>query len=206
VGYALHSPGITWNAAVCLSDVEVLPGVPWLKVAPVVMRYIYGVARECAAKDPKGRMASISCTLPATHPLRIVIERRLVHKNDPYAWYLRLPDVGAFLRHVGPVIERRLAQSPFAGHTGTLRVSFYRTGVRLAFEEGRLIAADNYVPRHGEEDHAGFPGHTFLQLLFGYRDLDELEYAFVDAWAGDEARVLLPILFPKQPSFIWPLA
>jgi hypothetical protein len=47
---------------------------------------------------------------------------------------------------------------------------------------------------------------VFLQLVFGYRSLDEL-----DAWFPDcrirtnEARVLLDVLFPRQPSFLWPV-
>jgi len=33
-----------------------------------------------------------------------------------------------------------------------------------------------------EETDAGFPDLTFLQLVFGYRDSDELDYAFPDCW------------------------
>jgi hypothetical protein len=48
---------------------------------------------------------------------------------------------------------------------------------------------------------------TFLQLLFGYRSLDELAYAFPDCVArNDGARLLLDTLFPKQASNIWPVA
>jgi hypothetical protein len=51
-----------------------------------------------------------------------------------------------------------------------------------------------------------FPGQTFLQLLFGYRSLDELEGAFWDCQVRTgETRALLNILFPRQPSDVWPL-
>jgi hypothetical protein len=48
---------------------------------------------------------------------------------------------------------------------------------------------------------------VFLQLLFGYRSLEELEYAFADCYSETpEAAVLLNVLFPKQASNVWPLA
>jgi len=38
-------------------------------------------------------------------------------------------------------------------------------------------------------------------LLFGYRSLNELKYAFADCWYGsDEVYALLNALFPKQSS------
>jgi hypothetical protein len=55
-----------------------------------------------------------------------------------------------------------------------------------------------------EEGDAWFPDHSFLQLLFGYRSLGELEHAFPDCAARDPAtRVLLEGLFPKRPSYTW---
>ena len=59
-------------------------------------------------------------------------------------------------------------------------------------------------PRHEDQGSAAFPGLTFLQLLFGYRTLDELQAAFTDCWVeDDDARALIEALFPKQPSAVW---
>ena len=53
---------------------------------------------------------------------------------------------------------------------------------------------------------ATFPDLTFLQLLFGFRSLRELEAAFPDCLVRTpEARALLNALFPKTPSDIWPV-
>jgi hypothetical protein len=46
---------------------------------------------------------------------------------------------------------------------------------------------------------------VFLQLLFGYRGLDELRDIFPDVWAADTAVPLLRTLFPAQPSWVVPL-
>jgi len=51
-----------------------------------------------------------------------------------------------------------------------------------------------------------FPDLTFLQLLFGFRALAELEAAFPDCIVRtNEARALLDALFLRTPSDVWPL-
>ncbi|MBM3934826.1 MAG: hypothetical protein FJ319_11100 [SAR202 cluster bacterium] len=49
-----------------------------------------------------------------------------------------------------------------------------------------------------------FPEHTFVQVLFGFRSVEDLEYAFPDCiMSSDESRLLLNILFPKRASKVW---
>jgi hypothetical protein len=141
------------------------------------------------------------------HPFLRVVRGRMPAEARPYAWYLRVPDLPAFLRHIAPVLEERLANSVAPGFTGELKLSLYRRGLRLTFDAGRLVTCEAWRPRHEDQGSAAFPGLTFLQLLFGYRTLDELRAAFTDCWVdGDDARVLIEALFPKQPSSIWPVS
>ena len=136
--------------------------------------------------------------LGAEHPVYQVFDKRLPHTVEPYAWYVRVPDLPGFLRHVAPVLEQRLESSPLVGHSGELKISFYRSGLRLAFEGGRLVDVEPWQPTPEQEGDAGFPDLTFLQLLFGYRSMEELDHAFADCWAsGDKARPLFDALFPK---------
>ena len=95
-----------------------------------------------------------------------------------------------------------------AGHSGELKITFYQDGLRLKFEQGRLVEVDAWTPAPmGHSGDAAFPGLTFLQLLFGYREVEELGYAFADCRAdNDAARALLDVLFPKQASNLWPVA
>jgi len=70
-----------------------------------------------------------------------------------------------------------------------------------------LAAVEPWQPSREQEGDAAFPGQTFLQLVFGYRSLEELRHAFAECWvAGDEAREVLTGLFPKQGSDTWPVA
>jgi hypothetical protein len=75
----------------------------------------------------------------------------------------------------------------------------------MAFEKGHLAGVQAWKPEPlGHSGDAAFPSLTFLQLLFGYRSLDELAYAFPDCWwEHDDAYGLLKALFPKQASHVW---
>ncbi len=156
--------------------------------------------------------------LGSDHPAYTVIEHLKPRDEGAYAWQLRLHDLPGFLRHVASVLEGRLAQSALAGHTGQLRLSFYRAGVRLALDHGRIVEVaawqvplgltgiDKGVPSTTGRADASFPLGTFLQLLFGYRSLDELQYAYPDCLVRhDTARGLLTAMFGKQPSNVWPV-
>ncbi len=126
--------------------------------------------------------------------------------EPPYAWYVRIADVPAFLRHIAPVLEERLANSVLAGYTGELKIDCYRGGLYLRFAQGKLDQVEPWRPPiYGDEATAGSPALTLLQLLLGYRSLDELRAIYPDVWASDKARLLLEALFPKQHSMVEPL-
>ena len=117
---------------------------------------------------------------------------------------MRVPDLPAFIQHIAPSLERRLAVSVMAGHSGTLRLNFFKATMALKFEQGRLVDVDSFEPQEFEDGDALFPDLSFLQLLFGYRSLAELMYAFADCQVNNaEAKVLLAILFPKRPSQVF---
>jgi hypothetical protein len=112
-----------------------------------------------------------------------------------------------------------VAASPVASHTGELKVGFYRGGVRLVLDGGKVASVEPWAtaldllgqefgaptsdPRRAD---ALFPDLTFLHLVFGSRTVPELEAAFPDAIVRTgAARALLDALFPKGPSDIWPV-
>ena len=69
-------------------------------------------------------------------------------------------------------LERRLADSSASGYTGELTLNFFRSGLRLVFDQGRLTdAADFRGEGWNPQYNAGFPPLVFLQLLFGRRSL-----------------------------------
>jgi hypothetical protein len=118
-----------------------------------------------------------------------------------------VPDLAAFIRRVAPVLEERLDHSACCGYTGELRLSFYTSGLKLVFDKGKLTDAVNLGPMALDGESAGFPGLTFLQLVFGYRSLAEIRAAFADCWFNeDKALGLLNALFPQIPSDFIPIS
>jgi hypothetical protein len=152
-------------------------------------------------------METLAFWLGAAHPAYEVMGNQLPRVLQTYAWYLRVPDLVGFVRHVTPVLEARLDASLVASHTGELKLNFYRGGLRLDLKEGRLAAVEPWAPDRANAGDAGFPDLTFLQLLFGYRSVEELDHTYADCWTGSvAARVLLEALFPKRPSDILPVS
>ena len=192
-----------WRSGYPLRELAVGEGVALAAVLPPVVRAL-GKQGEALAKKAGKPLAGLFF---AQQPARLAASWLRAHHAVPrpaYAWYLRVADLAAFLRRIGPALERHLANSILVGHTGELRLDFYTGGLRLAFEEGRLAEAEN-LPPGVEKPQAGFPPGTFLALLFGYRSLDDLRRAYPDVWTEGEAQMLLEALFPPRPSWVLPL-
>jgi hypothetical protein len=207
-GYALVGRR-RWEDVVPIFGLTVAPGVSLAAVLPSVLRALQSQAPDIPAPDPKTPPASrISFILGRDHPVYDVLGEKLTHQRRPlYAWYVRVPDLPAFLRHITPALEQRLANSSLAGHSGEVRLDFYRGGLRMVFADGRLMTVEDWQVDHnwGPRGQAGFPPLVFLQLLFGRRSLAELRHAFPDVWADDEVYPLLEALFPPQPAWALPL-
>ncbi len=180
---------------------ELVRGASWLEITPAVMRYIWNRGQEYSQQGGKPCKGFVFA-FGESHPVYDLFRERLPEEPRSYAWYVRVPDLPGFLMHIAPALEKRLAQSPAVGFTGQTFMSFYRNGLRFVFERGQLMAVEPWQPgaRNLEGDIA-FPGLTFLQLLFGYRSLEELHNSFPDClWSSNETRALFECLFPKRSS------
>lgn len=175
-------------------------------LAQTLLRLLRRQGEQTPAVDPNAPPCSeISLELGVNHPVYDLLGEKLARRLErPYAWYVRTPDLCAFLRYITPVLETRLAQSILAGYNGELKLDLYRTGLYLRFEQGRLTQIESWrSPAYGEEAMAGAPPLTFLQLLLSYRSLEELIAFHPDVWAQERAKLLLNILFPKLHSVVF---
>ena len=183
-------------------EVGILPGHSWRSVGLFITRELKRRA-DVLNKEREKPITSVLFIFDDNHPLVAALDGQLEKRHNPYAWYIRVPDLHGFIRHITPVLERRLAESVVAGHSGSLRLNFATDTLKLTFEDGLITEIGRYEPEEVEDADALFPGLTFLQLLFGYRNLEELDLAMADCYARNvEARVLLNALFPKRPSYI----
>jgi hypothetical protein len=180
-------------------------GVSWTDVTSPVLRFLRSRGEALAARDGQ-QLRSLGFDLTPAHPFLRLAASQLPRERRAFSWDVRVPDVPKFLRQIRPVLEERLAESDFAGYTGQLPITFYRSGLRIEFIKGRLEAIEPWLPDPVWQTEAAFPGHSFLYLLFGSRSLQQLESAFPDCRIrSDLTRVLIETLFPVSPSVIWPI-
>jgi len=201
VGFLSH-PWYAWDVTCPAQMVELKAGVSWLEVTPCVVRHLWELGKTVCEREGKTRSA-FTFALTGSHPIYEIMRDSLPRVREPYSWYMRVADLPGFLRHIAPALEERLEASLLPGYSGEVRLNFYKNGLRLVFERGKLAIAEAWQPDAKNEGEASFPNLTFLQLLFGHRNLDELKHSYTDCfWKNDQTRVLLGALFPKKPSFV----
>jgi hypothetical protein len=202
-GYFTH-PWYDWDTGLAAFHYELKPGVSWLEATSSVARYIWQMGETFSKRDGKPMIrTTYSFWFGSEHPSYDIFRERLPRLRDPYAWYVRVPDLPAFLRQIAPALERHVAESVIVGYTGETKISFYRSGVRLVLDKGRLVTIEPWMPCHEDRGNAAFPDLSFLQLVFGYRTFEELEQSYADCtYKDDETRVLLSTLFPKKASSV----
>lgn len=202
IGYTIVHP-MRWGEQIQLRGLMVDEGVSLLQVLPSLLRAMPVEAETLIKRrDDIAPASRIDFGLGRAHPAYDALGDKALGEDPPYAWYVRVPDVPAFIHLIKSVLEQRIALSYVPNYTGELRLSFYRGGMRLLFENG-AIRAEPWQQDHnwGPRPQAAFPPLVFLQLLFGHRSMNELRAFLPDVWAEDEAKQLLDILFPKRISW-----
>ncbi len=200
--YAQFHP---WGSGFTVRELGVGAGHSWRAVCLFLVRELRRRADKLN-QERKEPITHINFWLGETHPVYDALGSQLEKARRPYAWFIRVADLPQFVEHIAAALQKRLSESVMAGHSGMLRLNFYRSNLRLVFERGELVGVGSYEAKNVEDADALFPDLTFLQLLLGYRSLEELDYAFADCYAANaEAAVLLNCLFPRRPSDINPL-
>ena len=202
VGYSAHLPRLSIEM-IELYFAGLLPGFSWREVAPSLLQFLLKTGGELAAGEQK-KLKGVYLSLGSTHPIFDLFPGALPKIQQPYAWYLRIPDLPGFIRRIAPALEKRLDGSALHGYDGSVRLNFYRSGLRMTFSAGKLTAVDDWLPTPDDGGDVRFPDLTFISLLSGRRTFKELSSFFADCHTRkDEMRVLMDILFPAQASNVW---
>jgi hypothetical protein len=212
VGYVQLRPG-RWGPEVNVDGLMVDEGVPVMAVVPSVLRGVQALADTTVpvrAETPAPgavRFHLLSDSHPLRNELMSVAPVNITYPFSAYPepWYIRVPDLPRFIKHVAPALEQRLASTAQAGYSGDLTLDFYRGGLHLVFDGGKITTVEDWRRPLWGEGKAGFPPLVFLQLLFSYRSLHELRGFYPDVWADGEATLLLDALFPRRPLCLIPL-
>ena len=155
-------------------------------------------AKELATEHDR---PGIRLNLPANCTLMCLARSLGAHDLGTYAWQIHVPDTAALLRALTPVLERRIAESPFAGMTREVRLNLYRETIALRFETGSLTEVANLGS--GGDGMASFPPPQFIPLVLGHRTVEELHQSHPDVHVAPAWRLLVDTLFPKAASFIY---
>ncbi len=120
-----------------------------------------------------------------------------------YSWQVSIPDRMVFLRQIGPLLEKRLAGSMFAGWTGTLGLNLYKEVISLTFNSGLLKAVGPAV--EDQKTILNIPPAHFVPLALGGRTIAEIRASFPDASARRPWQLLVDTLFPRVNAFLAPI-
>jgi len=202
VGFLAH-PWFSWGHVVAAQLYELKAGISWLEVTPTVVRWLWNLGKQVCESENK-TCTAFTFALGGSHPVYELLRDSLPGVREPYAWYMRVPDLVGFIKHIAPVLEKRLEDSLIPGYSGELKINFFNQGLHLVFSSGKLKTAANWQPNSVNKGEITFPYQTFLQVLFGHRSLDELKKSYADCdWEKDETRVLVNTLFPRKPSLVY---
>ena len=182
----------------------------WREALPSLLKEFAELAEKAGEgnHDPEREIKSIRQDLQPDHPAYVFDDGALGHPPErQYGWYVRVPDVAAFMQKISPALEARIGATLHAGITGNVEIRVDRDRVTIRFENGRITSVEHQEAVHRENASgvwmasARFPGQTFLPVLFGFRSVAETIAAHTDANAGSKSsRHLMETLFPKRSS------
>ncbi|MFK7800672.1 MAG: GNAT family N-acetyltransferase [Anaerolineae bacterium] len=190
------------RSGVQIQEIACNPSQSMREFCLYITRTILSFVDQENAKNPKEKqlVRKLLFFLGTDHSAYHALGRQLGKQQKPYAWYIRIPDIPEFLRHVRPALEKRLADSVMTGHTGTHRITLYREHFALNFKDGSIISIDDYDKKQPQDGDTIFTRPEFIQLICGHRSFEEINHIHVDCSGNAEAWVLMNILFPKKAS------
>jgi GNAT superfamily N-acetyltransferase len=184
------------NACLQVSHLEILPGICWLAIKPVILGFLMEAGERLAAAGG-GPFKGIHLQLGKNHPFYQVIPEIPQKALSGFPGYVRVIDFPGLFRTLAPLLEERLTASPLAGYSGEFRTAFFKKmrGLRMKFASGRLAEVESCNLEYGE---ANLPQELFTQLVFGWKSVDDLAIEYPDCVFNDvEVEILFRFLFPK---------
>lgn len=198
VGFFICPKRFTTSKEITIIWYDLLPGIPWNAVTVMLFHWLWNKSEKDYHR--------INLMLGEDHPAYHVGDPFLSEKIEPGAWYIRVADLVSFLLCIVPVLEKRINQSAWSAFSGNLRISNYRESFYILFDRGKIGSIQPYKLSNWDDADAAFPNLCFLQLLFGFRSLYDLQYAYPDCWIKPEFTGLIQTLFQKKPSNVWGIA
>ncbi|CAI7992501.1 hypothetical protein GBAR_LOCUS1020 [Geodia barretti] len=104
---------------------EMLEPRYWREALPSLLKELSELAEKAAEghHDPEREIKSIRQDLQPDHPAYVFDDGALGHPPErQYGWYVRVPDVAAFMQKISPALEARIGATLHAGITGNVEI------------------------------------------------------------------------------------
>lgn len=211
LGYVQYLPCIALPHAPMfrIYQAELVAGGSWLNLARPLLRALWDFGLSLfpdRVPGSAGGLQGIELALERDHAFFRAIPRMWVREIPPCPWYVRIPDVIPLLRRIRPRLDRHLVGTAAEGFTGELKLSFYRSGIRLAWDHGQLAGIESWIPEDVKCGDARLPYDAFVRLVCGWVRFEDLAGDMTDCRATDEAALLLDSLFPPFHGKFWLLS
>jgi hypothetical protein len=210
LGYVQYLPCIALSHMPMLRiyQVELKAGAGYLNVWPELLKCLWEKGKALFADGILAceELQGLELALERDHPLYHAIPKSHLREIKASPWYIRVPDMVALLRRIRPEMEKHLIGTVAEGYSGELKLNFFRGGIQLSFERGRISNIESWNPNEVWEGDARFPDASFLQLVCGWHRFDRMAESYADCWGTHEAAVLLDCLFPSYHGKVWLLA
>ncbi|MGF1505913.1 MAG: hypothetical protein ACFB51_12400 [Anaerolineae bacterium] len=188
----------------CPTDVWLLEEISLRASYTDVVPWLVPALRDEGMRFTADQITMVYFSHGTCHPLNPYLEPYRPSERRSYAWYIRVEDMLAFLQHITPALEARLANSPSAGLSRAITLQLYTQAFTLTFDAGQLVTISP-VRLDFEDGDIRFPPDLFPVALFGHRSLAELTHLHPDVFAKRSMLPLADILFPKRPGWATPL-
>lgn len=204
--YSYHLPGeLGKHSSVRIDSFEISSVANWFDATVSMLVDLNELATALESESQKP-FEKFEFGFGSSHPAFDMFDQQFGADKSSYAWVIRVPDVAALVSHLSPAIENRLANSALRGWSGDVKLSFYRSGLALKLENGRLKSVENTGPIERHEADALYPDLTFTKALFGQYSFTQLREMYSDCFAHKRVHhTLQDILWGgQQPSAVLP--
>lgn len=125
-------------------------------------------------------------------------------KGNPYAWQMKIPNTAQFLKTISPVLEKRVADSPFRGLSEPVIIDYYNRRFLIRWENGKIQGIEIPEVECKARYTIRINDYLFPALCLGHRTWRELGNLSPDIYFHNsgEVGVLIDTLFPKTVSWI----
>ncbi len=163
---------------------------------------ILEIYRFAASTALENGQPQVLLRLPADGPAHAVALSVGGRSERSYGWQVKVYDRARLLRALAPVLERRLAASPFRNLSGRLVLDLYSSRLFLAWTDGRLASVTEEPSDGASVPRARLPVEAFTQLVLGYRSVSDLLRDSQNVQVSRAVGGLLEVLFPPLKAWV----